>query len=312
MAPQTSAFSQTVESITLTKFKELEKQRQKYEIRKAEVLKKVNQHSDNPRKRLEQLFHGVREICPSSISGGTNIHNIQYWTKQAVYDPSIPAELLEPHEKLLRSKLEIQTRKLSLADLYTRLVTEWMTATESTGGDGPDESSFEIVDRQKARLQELCDKFEEVVFQPLETSEVEIDLYINSFFTNEETTRTLESLRRRIDIDVKNLLHDSSPFRETSLRWIIRGLLSEDLLSDEKQTILREFLDNKVVLKEIGDVLNMRYSDFEKWEWQAGPGGSMSPLIHVQERERKTKRQKEKKKNFLALRHSNFFVADRR
>ena len=60
----------------------------------------------------------------------------------------------------------------------------------------------------------------------------------------------------------------------TTLKWCVNGLLAEDLLSDQKQAILRDFLEQPVVLGEIADVLNMRFSNIDSWEWDAGERGS--------------------------------------
>ncbi|KAK8041294.1 hypothetical protein PG994_014301 [Apiospora phragmitis] len=68
-------------------------------------------------------------------------------------------------------------------------------------------------------------------------------------------------------------MNERSPFDSDCLKWCLRGLLAEDLVSDEQQATLRDFLDNEAALKEIGDVLNMRYADFDSWQWQAGDNG---------------------------------------
>jgi hypothetical protein len=68
-------------------------------------------------------------------------------------------------------------------------------------------------------------------------------------------------------------MSEDAPFTEASLTSCIRGLLTEDILSDEKQAILRDFLESDVAKSEIADVLNMRYSDLKQWHWDAGKDG---------------------------------------
>lgn len=279
MAP-VSALSQTLEAITLTKIKELDKQRAKYETQKNKVLETASQSTDQ-RTRIRQLLRGVKDLYPGASTENA-VNNIRHWLNQSKYDVSVPQELLQAHEETLRSRLEVQSRKLGLGHLYARLVTEWMAA--STAGDdataaaaASETGSFEIVDRQKERLKELCDKFEKVVFEPLETDEVEIDLYLVDLFQGEEGNvgaKGLEALRKGIKNDCAALLDRGSPFDEETLKWCIQGLLAEDLLSDEKQGILRGFLENSVVMGEMVDVLNMRFSDIENWHWDAGEHGS--------------------------------------
>jgi hypothetical protein len=279
MASSTSAISQTVESITLTKIKELVKQRERYEAQKNEVLTRAGQCA-NQSDRISQLLAGVWKLDPEA-NYEKAVLNIRHWLYQARYDISVPKELLQEHEELLRSRLEVRSRKLALGHVYARLVTEWMAgpgSIDATTAATSEEESFEVVDRQKQRLQQLCDKFEQVVFTPLETDEIEIDNFLRGMFEgNEGHEKSLKSLRERIRKECELLLVDTKPFHESTLKWCINGLLAEDLLSDEKQAMLRQFLRNSVVLDEMADVLNMRYNDFENWEWDAPESGSKMP-----------------------------------
>ena len=274
MASAVSALSQTLENITLTKIKELEKQRTKYETRKNEALKVAGQ-SDDQRTRITRLLQGVKDLYPGAPDDNA-VRNIRHWLDQSKYDVSVPTDLLQAHEELLRSKLEVQSRNLDLGHLYARLVTEWMTTSSNETADS-EEDAFEVVDRQRERLKELCDKFEKVVFEPLEVDEVEIDLHLVQLFQSdegEEGAKPLKELRRTVGNFCDRLFGRKSPFDENTLHWCINGLLAEDLLSNEKQDILREFLDNSTVLREMADVLNMRFSNIESWDWEAGESGS--------------------------------------
>jgi hypothetical protein len=272
MAPPASVLSQTLQSITLTKIRELENQRDKYEASKNEVLTAAARYPDNRRKRIAKLLRGVNVLYPEALEDN-QVRNVQHWLDQSAYDASVPDHMLQSYEDLLRSKLEVQSRRLGLAHLYARLVTEWMTPPSDEPGSS-EEDSFEVLDRQKERLQELCDKFEAVVFEPLETDELEIDLYISEFFKGDKGTKSLKDLRKAIGTSGETMLGAKTPFNEDMLIKCIKGLLIEDLLSDEKQVILTDFLENKVVLGEIADVLNMRFLDIERWDWQAGENGS--------------------------------------
>ncbi|KAK6087808.1 hypothetical protein SCUP234_01447 [Seiridium cupressi] len=273
MAPPASVLSRTLQSISVTKTQEIEKQRARYEECKNGALEQADQFPNDPHKRIARLARGLLDLYPEATHD-QKVKNIKYWLQQARYDASVPAEMLHAWEEVLRSKLEVQSRKLGLAHLYSQLVTEWMNPANPIG-EVPvvDDASFEIVDRQKERLQELCDKFERVVFEPLETDEVEIDLFMSDLFEGDEASKSLEGLRRQMQYAGESLMTRKNPFDIMTLKWCLRGLLAEDLLSDEKQVILRDFLENEMALKEIGDVLNMRYADFDSWQWQAGKDG---------------------------------------
>ncbi|KAK6855779.1 hypothetical protein PG995_007930 [Apiospora arundinis] len=274
MTPPASVLSRTLQSISITKIREIEKQQARYEKAKQDILTKADQFPNDPRKRIAALLQGLNDVYPEPLHDN-KVKNIKHWLQQARYDASVPADMLKGWEELLRSKLEVQSRKLGLAYLYTRLVTEWMKPTAPMSQEAPiaDDDSFEVVDRQKERLQELCDKFERVVFEPLETDGVEIDMFMADLFEGDEAMKNLEKLRGRMQQSGDAVMNEKNPFDSNCLKWCLRGLLAEDLLSDEKQATLRDFLDNEAALKEIGDVLNMRYADFESWQWQAGEDG---------------------------------------
>jgi hypothetical protein len=139
--------------------------------------------------------------------------------------------------------------------------------------DGSEGDSFELVERQRQRLSELVDKFEQVVFKPLETDETEIRSFLDRLFPDEKSQKELEKLRKEIADESSRLMSEAAPFTEASLTSCIKGLLTEDILSDEKQAILRDFLESDVAKSEIADVLNMRFSDVKQWQWDAGKDG---------------------------------------
>jgi hypothetical protein len=246
MAPPTSGLSKTLQTLTLTKIREIGKQRKKYEAKKHEILTQANGTSDQ-RQLVSHLLSGVKESIPSARTD-SELTNVRRLLDQSRFDGSIPIEMLKSFEKQLRTKLENQSCKLGLADLYSHLMTEWMNPPsqapqQSTKTEDKDsDDSFEVLERQKARLQQLCDKFESVAFEPLETDEVEIDNYIQDLFSGEEGEKALKNLRKTVRFQGDHMLANITPFEKKSLTWCIKGLLAEDLLSEEKQNVLRDFL----------------------------------------------------------------------
>jgi hypothetical protein len=273
MAPPTSVLSKTLQSITLTKIRELEKLRKSYENRKLSVLHDADKATDQ-HERIAKLLAGVEALHPESLYE-PEISNIQQWLSQSRYDTSVSEKMLHSYEKTLRSKLEVQNRKMALASLYSQLLTEWMNPMPSDGPRSPDsdEDQSVVLETQRVRLQELCDKFESVVFEPYETDEDDIDSYLLAIFDRGEGTKDLEDIRTQLQFVSTQLMTATAPFSSETLEWCIKGLLAEDLLSDEKQSILQDFLQNDVVLGEIGDVLNMRWADINNWTWDADENG---------------------------------------
>lgn len=224
MPPPASVLSKTLQSITLTKIRELEKQRDKYEKSKKSVLDEAA-GKKSKRDVIAHLLAGVKELYPNAPEDVT-IKNIERWIHQSQYDASVSEKMLDSFEEELRTKLEFQSRKLGLADLYSRLLTEWMSPPAAEQDEESEsEDNFEMVERQKERLQELCLKFESVVFEPLETDEVEIDNYMQGLFSDDESSKALENLRKQLKQDGDALLANKSPFNEFTLTWCIKGLL---------------------------------------------------------------------------------------
>jgi hypothetical protein len=133
MALPSSALSRTLQSITVKKIGELEKQRKAFEHRKNEILAIVEKAGDDRRERAHLLLSAVTELDPSSTSEAPicNIHN---WLYQSYYDPSIPETMLETIEKQLWSKIDAQS-----------LLTEWLVSSASSDG-GPTPAMEEIAD----------------------------------------------------------------------------------------------------------------------------------------------------------------------
>ena len=275
--------SDTLQSITDTKIGELEKRRYTYAASKDKTLKSLEDKAVNVRDRLSIL---IKEVANSSDwkepSTKDELHNIARWVEQSTFDPSTPESKLLVYEKLLRSRLDRGSRLLDLAHLYSQLLTEWIRtpAPADSEADILDKSdsdgSFELVeDTQKARLQQLRDKFTRVVFEPLETDEVEIDNYLRQLFQGHHGERALERIRDGVSSLGKMMKQETFRIDDQTLKWSIKALLKNQLLSDEKKASLSDFLKDDDVLNEIRDVLNMRYRDLDTWEWNLEDDGML-------------------------------------
>ncbi|KAK4662635.1 hypothetical protein QC763_605300 [Podospora pseudopauciseta] len=275
MASPTSVLSKTLQSITRSKIRELKSRHKSYEARKSDLLAQVDAAPEE-QDRLSLLLDAFRELYPGA-HGDVSLHNVERWIAQSRYDASIPVSKLMSFGRELREKLDHQSRRLNMAHLYSRLLTEWMdqppaVSSPAAADDGLDDS-FELVERQRQRLSELVDKFESVVFKPLETSDAEIRKFLDRLFPDEKSLKALEELRKTVAIETTSFMSQASPFNQKSLTTCINGLLTEDILSDEKQAILQDFLGSDVALAEIADVLNTRFSDIKQWQWDAGKDG---------------------------------------
>ena len=284
MASSQSVLSDTLQSITVTKIAELEKQRNAYNSSKEKLYDYVAHDVEDVRGRLSKLLKGVEnlpgDLDYSSDINNNDIHNITRWVEQSKFDPSVSEDKLLDYERQLRSRLDRRSRKLDLTHLYSRLLTEWIGTPTSADSEAnslensDSEESFELVkDTQKARLDALSQKFAEVVFEPLETDEVEIDNYLGQLFKGHHGERALERLRTEVSRAGELMRLDARRVDMQSLKWCIKALLKNQLLSEDKKASLNDFLKDDAVLGEIKDVLNMRFRDLDKWEWNLGEGG---------------------------------------
>lgn len=282
MAPLTPMLSSELRGTTELKIDELERMRRSYEQRKAELLveaESAGYSAKDQRARVSTLLSGVKKLDPSS-ENDDDLTNMSRWLDQAGYDRSISTAKLGSFEKTLRLKLEYQSRRLELADLHAQLLEEWIRQTVSSGNSLPakldkvildQEDEFEVV--EEGQIPQLREKFESIAFTPLETDAEEIDRHLSSFFPGDDGTRALEELREKVKEYGDDSLGGMKIFTEETLQYCIKDLLQNELLSDEKKTILQGYQQSPVVLREIASTLNMKFSDIRNWTWRSPEKG---------------------------------------
>ena len=149
----------------MIKIHELEKQRGSYNNRKNGILRLADDGCKDVRDRVTPLLDGLKNVPGSRDSEtDTALQNVRRWVDQSAFDPAVPEAKLLGFEEHLRAQLAQGTLKLDLAHLYSRLWTECIQSP--TASEPPDleksesDESFEVVeDRQKARLEQLRNKF---------------------------------------------------------------------------------------------------------------------------------------------------------
>lgn len=275
-SPPPSVLSQTLKSITLTKINELSKQRDAFFAEKTRILDSADPEKYNIRPRILSLHDGVKEL---GLSSKERLGNIKRWVTQSEHDVSVTQSKLEKFETELRSLLHLQSRKLDLADLYSRLLIEWIEnpddgAEVGAGDVSGDDADFDVVESiQREKFQQLKEKFATVVFEPLETDEGKINDYLSSLFVGDDNGRILNHMRGALGRSTSEKFHEKKPISLPELKRCIESLLKNGLLDEEKAATLREFSRDDTVLEEIRDVLNMRYESLSNWSWDLGTGG---------------------------------------
>lgn len=257
MSSPASILPQTLQSITSIKLRELRKQRKGFETRRKKALEVAEDakdeqarlrilltgwarmHTSNPDKPLEEFRdRGIQH------HGGLSVTNIRRFLEQAQYDPSIPPSLMKELEGDLCRNMDCISRKFDYADLYSRLLFEWLRSDASSlvdidmPEDDSADSAFEVVpDTQKTRLLQLSEKFESVVFTPGEVDVTEIEELLNGLFPDKESKMALDYVRKATKDFGKTFLVNSAPFDHTNLRRCINGLLHSDLLSNKRRIL---------------------------------------------------------------------------
>ena len=281
---------QTLQSITKIKLHELQKQREAFNTRKSKVLARVSEAAD-AQSKIRVLLEAVIKLRASNMDRSLDDFedwelelipsNIRRFVNQSQYDPSLPASMLNKFETQLHEFLAQSSQTLDYADLYSRLLTEWLSSDAASVAEPSDNASsdgeFEVVERQKERLHQLSEKFEQVVFTAGDVDVEGIQVLLSGLFKSEGAKKALNLLRKDMSSFGELLAHKSKPFMIPVLEWCIRGLLQSDLLSDQKKNTLEDFIKDKVVLAEIGDVLNMRFTDLDGWSWDSDDGIPVAP-----------------------------------
>lgn len=287
MTNESGFLSQTLQSITTIKKREQEKRKKVFEAGKTRLLQAVDASNDQ-RLRLDSLLSGFEDLSAGKkgvriLDDGQDkyIQNIRRYLEMSKCDPSVSVKILSQFEEKIREKLDQESRRFDYANLYYRLLGEWTSAdsqpiaVSENKEDEELDGSFEHV--QKYNLQNLKDKFSDVVFTPLETEEVEINRYLSSLFDDDDAKDILTRTREEVADYSARFKQLANPFDEQVLKDCIQALLTNDLLSDDAKATMTDFSENKVVLGEIADVLNLRFSDLDNWSWEADEGMYYEP-----------------------------------
>ncbi|RSL40748.1 hypothetical protein CEP54_016035 [Fusarium duplospermum] len=167
---------------------------------------------------------------------------------------------IESYEHDLRNELDACSEKHRFAELYAKLIEEWTSTSES-------DSTQSHVPRAESQEQRAI--WEQYVFSTKEVDGTAIKTYLGNLFQSEGSGHVKKAYNDLVE-SIKSFQEtwdEDAHFDEDSLQHCIQGLLRSDLLNDQKRMTLNDFLGNKVVLREIADVLNMRMRTRASWEW---------------------------------------------
>lgn len=283
-----TTFAQTLNAITATKLQVLSKQQAEFTSHKEKVLSSVAAANDT-REKVRLLVEGIKswrssDTTSTESSSGTSrspyLGNVKAFLQQAEHDPSIGGSSLGEWERKLIQSLETEAVKFEYAELFGRLLTEWVSTsaekqvqqkkeitTSAEIGTGEPVPPPEAKKGRKEMHEERA-KFEAYVVVPNVTDAAAIEEYLEELFSlSKESKNQLDLIRGRMVRFGEELLQ--STFTVDDLEWTIKSILTKDLLPNEKRATLNEFMLNKAILKEVADVLNMHLASLSSWSWPA-------------------------------------------
>lgn len=286
-----SALPTALRGITATKIIELKKQRTDFEDAKAAIQEEVRKYRDTGDVlgqtqalidgvcRLEGVYLADRDspddedldLAQTGIAAAKLI-NYSRLLEQSRNDPAVPKSVIKNINRDLIKILELKSIQHQHAELYAQLVTEYVSvdSTVSPGSGDSDATQFEAVGREE--MHEQRKQWESNVFSTTDVDQVGIEAYLTNLFTTKShVKREYETLRKRLRAFSINIATEEI-FQVDSLKAHVKGVLATDLLNDEKRTILKTFASNEAVLKEVADVLSMRFKSLELWQYTTDNG----------------------------------------
>ena len=276
---------EALKSITATKITELKKQRENFEVSRTRIEQDAPQ-SPSMIRGVQSLLkgtcrlHGLREetssdseedvLAASTDTNRRELYNKRALLAQAVVDPSFPQVYVKTIGAELSASLQLQSLHNEHAQFFSELVTESLSNPDVLSSKNqftPDDSgTFDHVGRKEMHEQRA--QWEELVFSESSVNEAQLRSYLTSLYeSSKKVSIPFEEMKRKIKEACNQIEYGSRLFDSDSLKLAIKGVIATDLLSEDKIAILKTFLNNKEVLSEVADVLNMRVASLDTWEW---------------------------------------------
>jgi hypothetical protein len=274
----TPPFAQTLQSITQIKFAELEKRRAEAVPHLTTVRKILEDNAIPAAQKTRQIIDINSKTFPADPEARPAVNKkkialYEQFLQLAENDPSVSDSVIDGWTKALAKGFERQEQQQRFGELFAKLLQEWLKTGDekmapslrASSSDG----TFEKIGRKEMHQQR--EKFEELIFRPNDTDVAAIEKYLEDLFSfgaddDKAAEAALKRLRTQIVVAAENFT--KSPTEENILKSI-RLLLQSGLLSDDKAATMREFMDNKIVLKEFTDVIKMYVSSISNWSWPA-------------------------------------------
>lgn len=278
MSSPESSFGQTLQFITSIKLQELEKLRLAYQAH-AQVLQDAEAATDDITK-VEILAKAVQSWAASGllddsqiVGGKLSLHNLSFWLQQAKKDPTFDKKLIKGWAETLETHIRNTTMRFDFAKLFGNLFNEWMASGDSAtvAYQAPEDDVLKtkeyFVEIARKEMYEQKAQLLSIVFDEKPIDTAALLSYLEDLFSGEDGKVALEKLRK--DLADFGVSLQKRTLRGGEIVPLIKGLLADGLMDEEKRATLKEFIDNPTVLDEVASVLNMRITSLDTWAWPA-------------------------------------------
>lgn len=298
-----TAVLSTLRHVSERKLGKLADQRKTFDEERMNILESIKTGND-PRDRIRALVESVERLKLKAT--GASVSNVRRFLDQSRHDPSVSSGLLSQWQRELERTLSVQGMKLQYADLFGRLVTEWIedssdgtretlssevtyhqqpshdsrsrqklelpqsnSRRDSSGSEST--TSFEHIGR--AEMYEQRKQWESYALNEHKVDRSAIREYLQELFGSTSQTRTVkETPLGRLRQQMKKLDELKPPrFDGDVVRSCIEGLLEADLFSGSKREALVDLQSKSAVLSEMADMLRMDFDGLESWQWDPAP-----------------------------------------
>ncbi|KAL5535836.1 hypothetical protein ACEPAF_3930 [Sanghuangporus sanghuang] len=287
------AFSETLHFITNVKLSELDKKNTKFREHLSQVNEKADKHTDiDAIAHLEVLVDGLKE-WPGARTADFNLRDIERYLEQARKDPGFPPSVLDDWNCQAQAQFDNEGTRFDFARLFGMLVNDWLRSKSPKSQDpiaasdihsqhrSSSRETFEKVSRKETIEQK--EKLESIIFVEKKIDVSALESYLDGLFADKEAKDELERMRLRIASFAAGLRGREITMEE--LKQVIQSVLRTDVLSEEKQATLKEFLLNPTITRELASVLNMQLSTIKSWTWPED-GVAVEPRRHLNGRTR--------------------------
>ena len=247
------AFGETLQFITNVKLRELERLNADFLAHSDKLLQargKAPNNRDALVQRLKDLIEGM-SAWPHSWSQDFKLKAMKRFAELASRDPSFSTRALTIWIERAEAEIEHQKTRFRFAQLFGTLLTDW---TQSQAKEAPTDQAdqFEQVSRKETLEQKA--KLESIIFEEKDIDVKELRQYLDELFASEQAQRILADEREKMKEFSKNLR--KRVVQENEVKILIKSVLRDNILSETKGSLLRDFFAQSLCHQRAGQRLD--------------------------------------------------------